>query len=408
MIKINYISAYYRRNNKGQPCVWYGTTVDNTVVILYGILGKTISQEIIKTNRHPFEELQTRIKDKRKSGYKMLSEVSDSNQYPVEESDIIHYLNTYLEHNRTTADGSLLPMLAKLYDNTKNRLFKDGKTWIGQPKINGLRCLISATKNGADMFSPVKLVFQSREGTYWYSLFDLERELIKLIPKDLLDFMINENYVLDGELFLYGHAVNEINHIVKDPKDPKNKLLQFWCYDIIIQDMSQRERSNILNYYLLGWIADITTKEFIINNLLRLVYVPTKNITNDEDATKYRNHFINIGHEGLILRDPNKDYQFGKRNDTMNKYKAVTDGKFMIVDIKPEGNKREGIPLLVLKNDINEHTFSTSISGSFDYQKSILINKEQYIGKVVFVEYGERSGVKQVPFHCKDVILVID
>ena len=31
--------------------------------------------------------------------------------------------------------------------------------------------------------------------------------------------------------------------------------------------------------------------------------------------------------------------------------------------------------------------------------------KEKYIGKQMYVEYGERSGVEQLPFHIKTVKL---
>ena len=112
-----------------------------------------------------------------------------------------------------------------------------------------------------------------------------------------------------------------------------------------------------------------------------------------------------IGFEGLILRNPDKEYQYGARNSAMIKYKKSTDGRFKIVDIYPEGIKRQDIPLILVKNDINDATFEVHIGGSFEYQKSILENKEKYIGKTLFIEYGERSGVNQVPFHVKTVTL---
>lgn len=59
-------------------------------------------------------------------------------------------------------------MLAKVYnDNVFNKI----SNRLGQFKINGLRCLISAKRNEGDIFTPYKLLFQSREGTYWKSLY---------------------------------------------------------------------------------------------------------------------------------------------------------------------------------------------------------------------------------------------
>ena len=87
----------------------------------------------------------------------------------------------------------------------------------------------------------------------------------------------------------------------------------------------------------------------------------------------------------------------------MIKYKKSTDGIFEILDIYPEGNKRSDLPLFKCKNDINDATFECHISAPFQYQYHILEFKEMYIGKKLQIEYGERSGVNQVPFHIKTV-----
>ena len=108
------------------------------------------------------------------------------------------------------------------------------------------------------------------------------------------------------------------------------------------------------------------------------------------------------------MRNPYSDYQFGKRNLAMIKYKKSTDGIFEILDIYPEGNKRSDLPLFKCKNDINDATFECHIGGTFEYQKSFLNNPELYIGKKLTIEYGERSGVNQLPFHIKTVKLYND
>ena len=37
---------------------------------------------------------------------------------------------------------------------------------------------------------------------------------------------------------------------------------------------------------------------------------------------------------------------------------------------------------------------------------SVIDNKKNYIGKYVFITFGERSGIAQVPFHIKEVYLL--
>ena len=128
-------------------------------------------------------------------------------------------------------------------------------------------------------------------------------------------------------------------------------------------------------------------------------------IINVDYAIFRRNQFIDLGFEGLILRNPSAEYQFGKRNQAMFKFKKVDDGKFIIVDITSE-HKRSDLPLFVLRNDINDELFECSINKPQDVQREIFANKENYIGKYMLVEFRARSGVNQVPFHARGINIV--
>ena len=406
MLPFNYNFGLYRRNNFGQPCVWYAHPFDHTSIeVFHGIVGKTITHEIININREPRAEITSRIKAKEKVGYKHLFDIKDNVQSPVE-GELLDYLDKYLPQYRTTADGSLLPMLAKVYDNTNNKLFNKVSEFIGQWKINGLRCFVSAEVNTNDMFRPIRLKFQSREGTYWNSLTNLEDYLLGVIDHKLLDKMVDEHYILDGEVYLPGHSVNEINHFVKDPNCAENKLLQYWCYDIAIDDTIQDKRIEFLLQRQSDYVGVFMSKDAHLNNKERFIVLPTWNVYDDDIATKSRNRSIELGFEGLIMRNPAAEYQYGKRNLSMIKYKKSTDGKFTIIDIYPEGVKRNNIPLFLCKNDVNDSTFECHVGGSQDYQSSILQNKDKYIGKQMYVEYGERSGVNQLPFHIKTTYIL--
>ena len=403
MFPFDYIHAIYRKNNFGQPCVWHAEPCGkNEIMIYHGILGKTITKDIIYTTRNSNDEIESRYKAKRKTGYKHLSELKDNVHLPVE-GELITYLTQYLPDDRTTADGSVLPMLAKTFDNTNNKLFKKTSDYIGQYKINGLRCFISAESNSHDMFKPVTLKFQSREGTYWNSLSKLEDFLLFCIPSSFLNKMVEEHYILDGELYLPGKTVNEINHIVKDPKCFENSIIQYWCYDIAVDNMMQYKRMDILYETFNEFVKSFETKADHLSNGDQLVVLDYETLEGGDECTVARYKYIDLGFEGLILRNPDAEYQFGKRNSSMIKYKKATDGKFVIVDIVPEGYKRPDIPLLVCKNDINDATFEVHLSSSLEYQKMILKNKHNYIGKTVFITYGERSGVNNLPFHVKQV-----
>ena len=55
---------------------------------------------------------------------------------------------------------------------------------------------------------------------------------------------------------------------------------------------------------------------------------------------------------------------------------------------------------------INDSEFEVHVGGSFEYQAMILRNRQSYIGKYMYVEYGERSGISKVPFHVKKTYII--
>lgn len=388
----------YKRNAKGDPILWQIEKANDGYKVSYGAVCGHIHEEFINGKLVKGNEIESRIKAKRKEGYKELSELKDSG--PVEIKDdiaLINYLYTYLPKNNTTDDGFTLPMLAKVLKD--NKPF-DKRKYLGQYKINGVRCIIGAIKTN-DLFNPIRLTYRSREGTDWTPKLTWMDEVIKPeIKDDLLDAMLEEGACLDGELYLPGYKVNDINSFVKNEKLPQHYQLQYWCYDIAIDNMSYEARRKFRTENINRICYTFDTYDQHLNNKSKLILLPDIAICDIDDATRFRDKFISLGFEGLIVRDVSSAYQFGARNLAMLKYKRIDDAKFKIVDIVPEG-VRTTLCKFVLRNDINDELFEAT--GNFDHsrQEYILKHKEDFIGKLATCEYRERSGVKNVPFHCK-------
>ena len=388
----------YKRNAKGDPILWQIEKVNDEYKVSYGAVCGHIHEEFINGKLVKANEIESRIKAKRKEGYKELSELKDSG--PVEIKDdiaLINYLYTYLPKNNTTDDGFTLPMLAKVLKD--NKPF-DKRRYLGQYKINGVRCIIGAIKTN-DLFNPIRLTYRSREGTDWTPKLSWMDEVIKPeLEDDLLDAMLEEGACLDGELYLPGYKVNDINSFVKNEKLPQHFQLQYWCYDIAIDNMSYDARRKFRTENINRICYTFDTYDQHLNNKSKLILLPDVVISDIDDATRFRDKFISIGFEGLIVRDVSSAYQFGARNLAMLKYKRVDDAKFKIVDVVPEG-VRTTLCKFVLRNDINDELFEAT--GNFDHsrQEYILKHKEDFIGKLATCEVRERSGIKDVPFHCK-------
>lgn len=397
----------YKRNAQGRPLFWTIDARTADIKIQYGLVGKEGRIEYITTHRELKDEINSLIKAKRKEGYKELKDLYDNAPNFIENTSLYDYLNVYLPKFNTHNDGAFIPMLCKTLED--NRPFEKG-SYLGQWKINGERCIITATVE-RDLFELVKLHYRSREGVDWTSkLSYLDDILLPCIPQEILDMMIEEGVGLDGELYLPGYGINEINSFIKNTELPQHYKLQFWLYDICIENMSAINRQILLrknfSKYAINSVFNtkgcVFTKYDHLNNAIRLVLLDNDTVDNINMAIELRDKYISLGFEGLVIREKNSEYQFGgRRNNSMLKFKKKLDGLFTIIDIIPEGRKRANLGKFVLKNDINEETFECTYNAPHSSQEEILINKNKYIGKNALVEYRERSGIKQCPFHAR-------
>lgn len=399
------MNRLYRRNNNGMPTVWWASfnSDTNSIAVFYGLVRGNIRKEVYTvTQKDGNKELESRYNEKIKQGYQYLNEICDmQDRPPVEDEnslELFNFLNTYLPKDLSNGNSNLLlPMLAKTYNGN---VWKKVSCMYGQYKINGLRCIITAyTQN--DMFKPIRLRFQSRKGIIWNTLENLSDYLLSIIPANIIRDMIDGYVALDGEIYLPGYTINQINHFVKDANCVENKLLQFWCYDIMME--GNQANRNMYRYHIKKPTSFNSIKEHY-NNKERLIILHNKYITNDNEAIDARNHFINLGFEGLILRNAKTDYQYGRRRaNYMEKFKDAAEGDFIILDIYKE--KKRDLPILLCKNDINNEKFETRLSTSHIVQQEVLFDSQSYIGRTVHIEYGERSGVARVPVHIKTVVI---
>ena len=391
----------YKRNAQGKPLFWTIDARTADIKVQYGIVGKEGRVEYITNHRNLQDEINSLVKSKRKEGYKELQDLYDNAPKLINPDNLYDYLNNYLPRFNTHANGAFIPMLCKTLED--NKPFEKG-TYFGQWKINGERCIITAEVEKG-LFETIKLHYRSREGVDWTDkLSYLDDYLLPCISDEIIDMMTEEGIALDGELYLPGYGINEINSFIKNTELPQHYKLQFWLYDICIENMSAKNRQNHIDDFLLGKVhrSRIHTKEEHLNNIDRLVVLPNFDCSNINEAILRRDTFISLGFEGLVIRNTDAEYQFGgKRNNAMLKFKKKEDGLFTIVDIVPEGTKRSNLGKFILKNDINDETFECSYNATHEKQEEILINKNNYIGKKALVEYRERSGIKRCPFHAR-------
>ena len=286
----------FKRNSQGKPIFWNIEPSTDYVVVKYGLVGTNGHIELLDKKLIKVNEVTSRIKAKRKEGYKELEELHDNAPKVLYGNDLINYLNAYLPKYNTTDEGFILPMLCKtLVDNKpfiKNNYF-------GQWKINGLRCIIGAVRNYNDMFNPIHLTYTSREGITW-NLSWMDKVILPGLSRELVDMMIEEGVCLDGELYLPGHPVNDINSFVKNTSLPQHKQLQFWCYDLCVENMSAIKRSEVIKSNIKRHVYVFSNIKEHLNTKDQFVVLPDYNVSDYNNAVRLRDKFIKLDFSNQI------------------------------------------------------------------------------------------------------------
>lgn len=256
------------------------------------------------------------------------------------------------------------PMLAKPLKDVRSPDFDRMYT---QMKFNGHRCLVTRL-NG-------KLVAYSRRGKW-----------VKTIDHILSNLNIPEGVILDGELYLHNTPLQTIASYAKRLQPATSSLL-YVIYDVMMEGPF-KER--------LHWLQ----KEFEYDKKSNIKIAKTWKLHKDNES--FKDTLLRAksgGFEGIILRDERGLYSAGRRPNDLIKVKSIPEIplielEFVVVDVIPS---RDGWGILVCQLP-NGDTFKTSAPGNMLTKKTILENKELFIGKEVTVEFPEYTK-DGVPFH---------
>jgi len=261
------------------------------------------------------------------------------------------------------------PMLACKWEDRKDKI-----TYpiFVQPKLDGIRCIISST--GAT----------TRNGKPIPTIPHILEELAPLFEK-------NPDLILDGEL--YNHDLkedfNEIISIVRRIKPSEDDLVkskemaQFHTYDL---------PSNP------GVFTSRTVELFELTQDLKYTkFVPTFRAENGFEADEYYGEFMSEGYEGGMAR-LDEPYE-GKRSKSLMKRKDFEDAEFEIVRVEEgKGNWSGHAKRVVFKLEDGRECGS-GLKGNFAYAKQLLEDAELYVGGEVTVKFFTRTpdGVPRFP-----------
>lgn len=275
------------------------------------------------------------------------------------------YTDKLEDVQQAKAAAWLEPMLA--FDIAKKpKAIKSGDDIAIQPKLDGMRCII--TKEG--MFSR-----NGKPVTSCPHIFVAAHPILQDLP---------DGARLDGELYhhQFRQDFNSLISLIRKSEPLRehfHELVQFHIYDIDLPRHTYQMR-----HALLQKIDD--------RQLISIRVVPTEfyTVTNPDLAQTYFRDAevkaVEEGYEGAMVRIVMRDYE-NKRSDSLLKVKSFQDEEFDIVEVlEGEGNRGNmaGKILVRLKDG---QTCEAGIAGGVPYYLWLWKERDRLIGKKATVKF---------------------
>lgn len=260
------------------------------------------------------------------------------------------------------ASGNLKPMLAQPIKRISSI---DWSTAFAQPKYDGHRMMVEVQDGQARAWS--------RQGKPITSVPHILEPLSKLAS----------GTILDGELYHHGTPLQTIASWVKrDQADSRN--LVYIIFDIV-HNAPFLERYNAIHMKL---------RSRVLDDHPHILVAETGKIDTMEFVGPSLRHYREQGYEGLILRHGTVGYEVGARSRSLIKVKEMLDSEFKCINIH---ESKDGWAILECE-DNDGKTFRVSAPGDMATKRDTLYNADQFIGRVVTVEYSmlTKDGI---PFH---------
>ncbi|MFW3388099.1 UNVERIFIED_CONTAM: hypothetical protein RF648_19100, partial [Kocuria sp. CPCC 205274] len=232
--------------------------------------------------------------------------------------------------------------------------------------LDGVRCIASITQSG-------DVTLTSRGG----KTYPVPKHIGKALA--LLKHRSGIN-IFDGELYIHGLPLQDIVSCVKK-ENVNTPRLEFHIFDIPhgINQWSSR-------------LAELNRAKSV-NECKCLHFVPNKLCSNEEDARKHLQEWVELGFEGLMIRNEYGRYEFNHRSADLQKWKLMQDLEAKVVDLEEDKNG-EAVCICELKNKIQ---FKCKMKGTHEQRE--YRNSKHLIGKWITVQYQAltKDGVPQFP-----------
>lgn len=348
----------YKYDTKGKVRQWKGWTELNedgsvTIKLEHGQQnGKLqIKERIVAKGKNIGKSNETTIEQQAQSDLDSIYQKQLDDGY-------VQNIDDYVEPKR--------PMLAHKYQD-RGKSVDWEKDNYASTKLDGIRCFIFVDNDG-------NCTFESRTGKEFKYFQHIELEVQS---KNIT------NAILDGELYSENISFEKICSLVNsDDYVPEEDVeIKFYIYDMILNNNLDETFENRYKRY--SSIFDINIDNHIISVTQTLV-------KSEEDMKILAAQFVSENYEGLMLKQGDAKYDFGKRSVALLKYKEMHSAEFKIKDIFVAENDPDRVQIELYINPENtEETFKigTLKGNKEDNYNNYYCNKDNLINKWLTVNY---------------------
>lgn len=330
----------YALDSKGDIKLWYVTTEDNTYTIHYGKDGGKIqSKTTTCTPKNVGKKNETTAQQQAVLEAEAKWRKQKDKSY-CEDKDNIQPMRN--------------PMLAMDYRKAGHRIKFPASI---SAKMDGVRTV--ASLEGSEV------VLKSRGG----KVYPTPKHLVT----ELTDALKRMSAPLDGELYLHGLPLNEIQSAAKCPQDHPDVKLGFAVFDMCNTDLSYAGRLEVLN-------INMPPAKYV--TLLK-----TQEVSCEEDIKLQHDVYVKEGYEGIMVRNLDGLYKYDTRSPDLQKYKEFKDAEYRVVGIKLDKDGR-GVFTCDCPDSLQEvKTFDVVLKGTHEDRQHVADHPEDYVGKWLTVQY---------------------
>ncbi len=266
------------------------------------------------------------------------------------------------------------PMLADKYKDCMNKVVFPA---VSQPKLDGMRCIAVYSSDGE------------------VNLFSRERNPIPSVPHincAIKQIAIQNNWnqyigpdqviEVDGELYNheYRDDFNQIMSILKRSKTihPDSLKAQYHIYDMPNHAGVTMERLQMRDALFAGHNE-------------HLVMVESSVVNSHEEIEQALDHFLELGYEGVMIRNFDARYEKDKRSKGLLKYKPFVDEEYQIVGYLEGTGHLMGCVGAFICTLPDGRTFKTTPKATRERKREYFERINEIIGKMVTIRYIRKT-----------------